>query len=312
MAIFHKRQSMGQSGMRRNAPAILPTPPRFGGPTVRPLLAACLLLTAAGCRDSRQTERSAAPPLILASVLPQAYFVREIAGADVQVEVIIPPGSSAETYEPGIKEMRLASRADAYLCVGHPKFPFEQAWLDKLKAANPGLKVFNTSRGVDLIEDDPHTWLSLHAAPRILQNVGEALVAVLPDKASLFADNLANLTQRVENTSRSAIELLKPYRGRKFFTFHPGWGYFARDLGLVQIAIEKEGKEPSAADLSEVIEQAKAARIKAIFVEPQFARTSAQVIANEIGAEIVIIDDLAYNWPLNIENTARLLKQSFD
>ena len=43
----------------------------------------------------------------------------------------------------------------------------------------------------------------------------------------------------------------------KIMVYHSSWAYFARDYGLIEIAIENEGKEPSPRDLERLIAQAK-------------------------------------------------------
>ena len=67
--------------------------------------------------------------------------------------------------------------------------------------------------------------------------------------------------------------------------FHPGFGYFADAYGLKQEAVEAGGRTPAAKQLRVLIEQARADGVKTIFVQPQFAPQSAQVVAEAIGGE---------------------------
>jgi zinc transport system substrate-binding protein len=89
-------------------------------------------------------------------------------------------------------------------------------------------------------------------------------------------------------------------KGKPFLVFHPSWGYFAREFGLTQIAIEVEGKEPSPSELGAALDAARKNRITTIFIQPQFSRRSSQIIAAELGATVALADPLAENWERNL------------
>ncbi|SIN71984.1 metal ABC transporter solute-binding protein, Zn/Mn family [Halodesulfovibrio marinisediminis] len=77
-------------------------------------------------------------PVVFVSILPQKYFVEQIAGDTVQVEVMVKPGASPATYEPLPRQMTMLAKADMYLAIG---VPFERTWLPRIKATNPDLAV---------------------------------------------------------------------------------------------------------------------------------------------------------------------------
>jgi zinc transport system substrate-binding protein len=97
---------------------------------------------------------------------------------------------------------------------------------------------------------------------------------------------------------------------RRFYVFHPGWAYFARDYGLEQVAIEEEGKEPDPARLARLIERAKQDGVKVIFVQPQFSRRGAGLVADEIGARLVLLDSLVFDWLANMRSAAREIREA--
>jgi len=96
----------------------------------------------------------------------------------------------------------------------------------------------------------------------------------------------------------------------RFMVFHPSWGYFARDYGLEQVAVEIEGKEPKPNQLRKLIEKARAENIHVIFAQPQFSTKSAKLLAGEIGGEVVMIDNLAENWRQNMREVAEKLRST--
>jgi zinc transport system substrate-binding protein len=87
--------------------------------------------------------------------------------------------------------------------------------------------------------------------------------------------------------------------------FHPAWGYFADNYGLTQVAIEHEGKQPGARGLAALIDQAKQANIKVVFVQPQFDKRQARQVAQAIGGAVVAVDPLAADYVDNLRRVGR-------
>ncbi len=78
--------------------------------------------------------------------------------------------------------------------------------------------------------------------------------------------------------------------------FHPAWGYFADEFDLVQVPIEIAGSEPSPREMALLMDHAGEEGIGVVFVSPQFSTSSAETIAQELGASVVVIDPLAADW----------------
>lgn len=77
-------------------------------------------------------------PVVFVSILPQKYFVEQIAGDTVDIEVMVMPGASPATYEPRPRQMTKLATADVYLAIG---VPFEQTWLPRIQDTNPNLTI---------------------------------------------------------------------------------------------------------------------------------------------------------------------------
>ena len=83
---------------------------------------------------------------------------------------------------------------------------------------------------------------------------------------------------------------------RTFIIYHPALTYFAQAYHLKQLAIETDGKEPSAASMKKLIDEARAQRVRVVFVQREFDRKHAESVAREIGARVVVIDPLSAQW----------------
>ncbi len=237
------------------------------------------------------SDNNDSPQLIVAvSILPQADLVRMIGGEQVEVIVMIPPGSSPDSFEPSTKDLRSLSKADLYIKVGH--LPFEDAWMDRMLAANKDLTVVDTSKGIEIIEHDPHIWLSPRLAQKQAQTIAAALSEVDAAHKEYYQANLNTTIETLEKMDLSISAMLENVQGRSFLVYHPAWGYLARDYGLTEMAIEDHGKEPAPAEMAQIIANAKEQGIKTVFASPQHSTRSAEAIAAELGAQVVTIDPL--------------------
>ncbi|HPE94325.1 MAG TPA: zinc ABC transporter substrate-binding protein, partial [Sphaerochaeta sp.] len=95
--------------------------------------------------------------------------------------------------------------------------------------------------------------------------------------------------------------------GTTVFVYHNSFGYFLDAFSIKQEAVETGGKEPTAKALAALIEKAKAERPKVIFVQKQFPVASAKTVADAVGAVVVSLDPLAYNWMESIKTMADAL-----
>lgn len=84
-------------------------------------------------------------PVVFVSILPQKYFVEQIAGDTVDVEVMVMPGASPATYEPRPRQMAMLAKADVYLAIG---VPFERTWLPRIKSTNPKLNIVHIDKAL--------------------------------------------------------------------------------------------------------------------------------------------------------------------
>jgi len=248
-------------------------------------------------------------PVVAVSVLPQAFFVDQIAGNRVQVEVMIPSGASPASYEPTMRQLKAVSKAVLYIKVGHPKFPFEQTWLKRLIDENKTLQLIDSSQGLPHLPADPHVWVTPDCGRSMTQNVTRALTQLMPEHQAQFEQNQDSLLESIEALDQEIQQLLKPYAGQKFLVFHPAWGYFAEKYGLEQLAIEAHGKEPTPAELIRLINQARQENIRAIFVQPQFSQSEAETLAQDIKAELIWADPLAEDWLNNLRGVAYALQK---
>ncbi len=270
----------------------------------------------------------ASQPSVFVSILPQKFFVQQISDDKVHIDVMVQPGASPSTYEPKASQMKKLLAAKAYLAIG---VPFEQSWLERIAGVNPDMLIVHTDAGITKLkmkahvhagehaadlknndhEDhrglDPHIWLSPRLVKKQVSILLRTLVELFPEHAQLFEQNSQQFLRKIDNLDAQLRSILENKTARSFMVFHPSWGYFAKEYGFEQIAVEIEGKKPKPAQLKDLIKRARKEDIRVIFAQPQFSRKNAQLIAREINGEVITLDPLAENWLENMEAVAEKL-----
>ena len=277
------------------------------------------ILTIFICFACGNTAQKSEKAIITVTIEPLRYFTEAIAGKNYQVVSMVPKGSSPESYDPTPQQLVNLSKSQAYFRIGH--IGFEQAWMKKLEANCPDMKVYDTSKGIDLIRDkghwhgnhfheggvEPHIWNSTQNALIIADNIYQALCELDSTHQADYKNRLDRLKQSIQQTDAETRRLLEN-ADSTFLIYHPALSYFARDYGLKQISIEEGGKEPSPAQLKKLIETCRNENVHTIFVQQEFDQRNAQLIAHELGIDIVSINPLSYDWTEEMLRTAKGLK----
>lgn len=264
-----------------------------------------------GCATSKMLSEN----VFYVSILPLRTLVTGIVGNDFPVEVLVPAGASPETFEPSARQFAALNRAQLVFNVG--LIDFEQTLLSKAAEAE---KLINLSVGIEPIAGtcshagnhthkhgvDPHIWTSPRALKQMASNAYKAIHRLYPDSVK-YTDNYKKLIMELEELDRQTAARIEASGASYFMIYHPALTYYARDYGLQQIAIEQDGKEPSAKRMSAIIRQARADRVKRILYQRQFPASTVETIARDMGAEAVEIDPLAEDVIGNIRKITNII-----
>lgn len=275
------------------------------------ILLAVLASLASCAPQPQQSDRT-----IYVSILPLRGILHSIVDEDFPIEVLVPAGASPETFEPTPQQYIALNRAQFVFSVG--LIDFETSLLDKIADKT---KVVPLNQGIEPISGtcshtahghhhahgvDPHIWTSPKALQHMAARAYEVIHRAYPDSGKYEANYLKLRDELLELDNRVA-QRIAASDTRIFVIYHPALTYYARDYGLQQIAIEEDGKEPSARHLARLIRQARANNVRNIFYQSQFPASTVEVIANDIGVEAVQIDPLREDIVTNIEEITRLI-----
>ena len=287
---------------------------------------ALIILLAVFCINSAYADKNGKTNVFV-SIMPQKYFAEKIGGDLVNVSVLVPSGTSPENFDPSPKQIVQLGSSDVYFTIG---VPFENIFLDKLKAGKKKLVVAPCDKDVPKLQNaehdehehetghhhhgefDPHIWTDPELIKIIAKNMADALSGIDPGNASIYASNLAKFGKELDALQTELSQKLAPYRGRIFYVYHSAYTYFAERFDLVQKSIETGEKEPTPSKLRELVNQANQDKVKTVFIQPEFPASGAKRVAEAIGGKTVCISVLEYDVMSNMRKTAALLAESFE
>lgn len=263
--------------------------------TISKLARYVVLMVTAGTLFSCSSAKNDNANKITVSIEPLRYLTEQIVGDRFEVVTMVPKGSSPETYEPTARQMADLSESILYIKVG--ELGFERTWMPRLTSNAPHITVVNSSEGITShIGDDPHSWMSARNAIIMAHNIYEAVKRIDVKDSVFFRQRLDSLCNVIHATDKYIRQTTAQAHCKSFIIYHPALTYFASDYGLEQLALEEHGREPSAAELEQIISTARAKGVKTMFIQREFANRNVDIITNTIGARKVEINPLGYDW----------------
>lgn len=277
-----------------------------------------LLISLSSTSCHRQNKNA---DTISVSIEPLRFITEQIVGNDFQIQVLVPPGSSPETYEPTSAQMLQTARSKVFIDIG--LLDFEANLEQAIRKNMPQVALIKSSDRVPLLAGhcghthlddeqahgiDPHIWLSPTRLKIIAENIYNGLSIIYPDSIQ-YKTNFDALCRKIDSLDNTLNRLLTSQE-KGFLIYHPALTYLSADYGQNQISVEVEGKEPSAAYLSRLIDTAKTLKITKILYQKQFDKSTIEAIAAELHLTPVVIDPLEENVLENIEFLARLIADS--
>lgn len=243
---------------------------------------------------------------VVTSVFPLLEFAGAVLGERGEVRLLLPPGAEIHTWQPRPSDIIRLSSADLFIYIGSDLEP----WLhDLLKSVrNPSLKVLEASQGIPLIDEegivhnahehrhgvhDPHIWLDFKNDQRIVDKIAAVLSEMDPEgslvfkrNAFIYKEKLRMLDQKFKDGLMDCVHRIIILAG------HGAFGYIARSYNLRQISLYglSPDSRPTPKKIIKVVELAKKYRIKVIFFEIRMRDKLAKVLAEEIGARILVLN----------------------
>lgn len=276
---------------------------------IKSLIIIALLVFAAGCvrEDTAKSDKIS----IITTLYPLYEFSKTVGGDKADVLLLLPPGTEPHTYDPKPSDIIKIANADIFVYIGEHMEPWAE---DILKGIdNQNIIVIDSSKDISMIgheeeiheheeemhehgEHDPHIWLDFENDKQIITAITNALASKDPKHAEFYSNNAATYITRLNALDKKFREGLSDCRHDAFITGgHSAFSYLAHKYGLEQISVFglSPDAEPSPKKVAEIIEIAKEKGLHYIFFEEIVNPKTAEVIADEIGAQTLVINPAA-------------------
>ncbi len=271
------------------------------------ILMAVSVLLFASCGRLADETRDDTRPRIVATTTIVGDIVGRIAGADMRLDVLTPPGADPHDYIFRPVDMVRATDADLIFINGAGLEGHLNRLLHNVAHA---ARVVDLSQGIPVRHFegpphdkhdhhcegdavDPHFWVDPTNVIIWSRTITDALSTLAPEQADVFAERRDALIAKLEELDqwiRKEVENV-PREQRLLVTDHHAMGYFADRYGFeeagVVIASFDSVAQPSAREMARLIETLRARRIPAIFVGVNVNPQVAAQVARDTGTYLV-------------------------
>lgn len=241
--------------------------------------------------ESARGELNTRKISVVTSFYPLYFLLQEIGGEKLDIKNLTPTGVEPHDYEPTAKDILSVQKANLLVLNGGA---FE-TWGNKVKEDLQTSGVTVIEVGVELFErNDPHVWLSPPKIKVMAKKVADALIELDAKNSDFYRGNLVILLERLTTLDGLYVRSLANCEGRDFVTSHDAFWYLAKtyDLNQVSIAGISPDEEPSTRQMTEITKFAKDKEVKYIFFESLVSPKLSETIAEEIGAETLVLDPI--------------------
>ena len=271
------------------------------------LVASVLLLSGCGTAGKNSAEKD----IIAVSFYPVYIFTLNLTeGIDeLSVECMAEQSVGClHDYTITAKDAKLLNDAKAFVINGGGM----EGFIEDMSEAVENLKVIDSSQGIEMLcaegghhaeaneehhshnhhhMENSHIWMSVDNAKIQVSNIAEGLSAEFPQYEDIIKANCTRYLGRLDKLSENVEKAKARVNGENVVVFHNGYEYLLSDLGLhIVAAIESdEGAEPSAKELVKLTEDIRENNVKALFTDPDYKGSAAEILANETKAEIYVV-----------------------
>ena len=148
-----------------------------------------------------------------------------------------------------------------------------------------------------VVVSDPHIWLNPNLVKIQVKNIAERLSEIDPENSKSYNENALQYIEKLELLDLQIREELSSCSKKDFITYHNAFSYFSTEYGLTQHTITKgvhdHSATPTAKSIEDVIDLAKELDLRVIFAEDTSDIRISQVVADEIGADVLILSPVA-------------------
>ena len=289
--------------------------------TICLLVLVCCMQLLSGCKkEGREPVTEDTQPnstiRIVTAIFPLYDFARAVCGNGSQfihadISMLLSPGMETHSYEPTPQDMIKIQDCDLFLYIGGES----DAWVEELLSSmDQPVHTLRLMDVVDLLEEegeedeteyDEHIWTSPANAVKMMEAIRDEICALvnrrqaelgvesyvpISDMYAGYADTYIDAIKELDEEYRTFFDSVS--NKTLFFGDRFPFLYLVKEYGLSYYAAFPgcyEGSEPSAADITKLIDEARALSVDTIYYIEFSNHQIADVIAESTGAATAMI-----------------------
>lgn len=280
---------------------------------IRMAVLTLLILALCGCQKSSppQSKESGRRISVVTTLFPLYDFARNICKDKADIQLLLPPGVEAHSFEPKPADLITISKADVFIYTN----PVMEPWATKLLkgVAQPSLTVVDASKGATMLTAgkpshaeqghageehdhaggvDPHLWLDFKNATIMVDNLTAALSAKDRANAEFYKTNANAYKAELQKLDTDFSTGLTNCGTRTFLHGgHYAFGYLANRYGLTYRSAQavNPDAEPTPSTIAELLKLVKTNGLKYVYAEELVSPRISDMIAKETGVKILML-----------------------
>ena len=295
------------------------------------VLGGAIIIAAIAVLSAQLVSNQSSEARVAATIFPLYDIVQNVAGDELEVELVLPPGASPHTFELSPKKAARLSSVETIFAIGAGLDEWAEGIADVSNA-----DIVELDHAVTLIcheeeeehahedehedehtdehghEDehideheeghdghdhgpcDPHYWLDAEIAIELVEHIAEELSELEPTSAEAFEANAASYIEELEATHAEVLEVFEGAESKDLVTFHDSYAYFADAYGLTVRGVFEPapGREATAHEIAELHEIVSVYDIGVLYSEPQLSKSAISSFVKDLDLEIAEMDPL--------------------
>lgn len=254
------------------------------------------------------------PVQVVASTSLIGDVVAQVGGDAIELTTLMAPGQDPHSFQPGAQALTAVAQADVIFVNG---WGLEESLVEDIETIGEEVPIVPISANIEPLllgehgaaDDheneaeaeahspngaDPHVWFNVENVAQWTRNVSQTLSALDPDNAPLYQTNEAAYLAQLATLQADVLRQLAtiPAENRLLVTNHDSFAYFAQayDFDILGTVVPGNSTiaEPSATDLTNLIEIMAENHVCTIFTETTVSDSLSQTVAAELsGCETV-------------------------
>lgn len=269
-------------------------------------------------KENKESEEKVS---VIATLFPQYDFAKEIGKEKVDVTLLLPPGTETHTYDPSPKDIININKSKLFIYTGK----YMEPWAESIaKSIDKSVIVLDASKNISYIKEehgeeeheeksheheyDPHIWLDISNAKKMVDNILEELINVDGQNADYYTQNAKEYKEKLDELDSKFKEVINNGKrnvicfGDKF-----AYMYFISSYNLDYVTAYEgcsSNSEPSVSRILEVEEKIKKENIPVIFYESLSEGTVAKSIARDTNITPLVFSSVHTVSSEDIQNGA--------